>query len=84
MEIHKNEFDLINYGIEIDTLVILPIEINADDEKCEVIFDIVNKRDRRRKVKRSGKHDNFVFTTSYCNTPFKIDLRTGVIRKVRK
>lgn len=83
MEIHKTFIDLMGYGVSIDKLSIIPTRIDADEENCEVEFMVIDKNDVKKKIIRKGKHKDYVFSTSVSKTPFKIDLKTGVIRKIR-
>lgn len=82
-EIHKSFIDLMGYARQIDDLSIVPIQIDVIGENCEVSFMVINKMGMRRKITRKGKHKDYIFTTSVYKTPFTINLKTNVIKKVR-
>lgn len=84
MKIHKELIELLGYSVNFNGLTIVPTQIDADDEICEVEFQTINKLNLQRKVVRRGKHDNFVFSTSINSIPFTINLNTGVIKKIRE
>lgn len=84
MEIHKEFIELLGYSKTFGDLTIIPAKIDADDTSCVIEFQTVNKLKMTRKVVRKGKHDNFVFSTSINNVPFTINLKTGVMKKIRE
>lgn len=84
MLIHKGLIELMGYAQIIGEYSVVPVRIDADDVECEVEFLIYDKDKKRNKVVRKGKHENFVFLTSFKNIPFTINLESGVIKKYRK
>ncbi len=84
MEIHKEFIELLGYSQTFGDLTVIPSKIDADEINCVVEFQTVNKLKMTRKVVRKGKHDNYVFTTSINKIPLTINLKTGVIKKIRE
>ena len=83
MIIHKDMIDLLGYGVNFGDLSIIPVRIDADNEKCEIEFKTMNKQYLERTLIRKGNHNDFIFSTSINDVPFTIDLRTGLIKKIR-
>lgn len=82
--IHKGLIELMGYAQIIGDYSVVPVRIDANETDCEVEFIIYDKEKRKNKVVRKGKHENFVFLTSFKNIPFTIKLESGVIKKYRK
>ena len=82
--IEKDMLELCHYTVTIDGLTIIPISMKYDEVNCEITFSVVNKRQFTRTIVRKGKHDNYIFSTSIWKTPFTVNLKTNVIKKIRK
>lgn len=82
--IHKDFIELLGYSIILGDLTVIPYRIDADNSICEVEFQTVDSKQIQKSVVRKGKHNNYVFETSINNIPFTINLKTGIMKKIRK
>ena len=83
MIIHKEMVELLGYHVEIEDWGVMPTRIDADDTTCKVEFTAINDDGLERTLIRTGMHDNFIFSTTFNNYPITINLKTGVVKKVR-
>jgi len=84
MIIHKDMIDLIGYGVVYgDGLSIIPEQIDAYNDKCKIVFKVMNEQYEERTIVYEGGHDNFVVSTSIEGIPFTVDLQSGMLKRVR-
>lgn len=84
MEIHKGFVELLGYAQHWNDVTYIPTEIDADDEKCTVQMTLVDLEQEFTDIVLEGKHENFMFHTQYGEVKFCINLKTGVMRKLRE
>ena len=85
MEYHLRDNDLMGVSTEIkdDKIVLNAFQIDVVDDDCLVGINVVNRRGIVRRVYRRGRHNDMLFRTSIDNLPLSVNLRTGVIKRIR-
>ena len=58
-------------------------QINANDETCIVKMSLVDMDQEITEKVFQGKHENFLLRMEYDDVKFCINLKTGVMRKIR-
>ena len=84
MEIHKGLVELAGYGVHWNGTSVIPVELWADDTNCKIRFALVDDEQNIQEVIQQGTHDDFVFSSEILGIKYKINLKTGVMRKVRE
>ncbi|MBQ8590917.1 MAG: hypothetical protein IJ486_10755 [Firmicutes bacterium] len=84
MKIHKELIELIGYGQHWNDITFVPTQIDADDETCTVKMSLVDMDQEITEKVFQGKHENFIFQMEHNDVKFCINLKTGVMRKIRE
>ncbi|MBR4074285.1 MAG: hypothetical protein IKK22_02585 [Firmicutes bacterium] len=84
MTLHKDLIELMGYAQHWNDITFIPTQIDADDETCTVKMSLVDLEQEITEVVLQGKHDNFLFDTECSGVKIRINLKTGVMRKLRE
>ena len=84
MQIHKEFIELAGYAQHWNGITYIPMQIDADDENCVVKMALVDLELESTDVEFRGKHDNFNYVIEINDLKININLKTGVIRKIRR
>ena len=83
MKLHKDFIELLGYGQHWNGITYIPTQIDADDETCTVEMTLVNEASESTPMVFQGKHDNFNYVIEVNDLNININLKTGVLRKLR-